>query len=75
MLDTIFWHYSEYNNIDNDVIKSIFAELRLACRKMTTQEFDLVFSIVSSLCVEYERLAFMEGLRLGVVLMQEIFVL
>ncbi len=36
-------------------------------------EFDPIFTTVSDLCLEYERLAFWEGLRQGVTLMQELF--
>ncbi len=35
------------------------------------QEFDPIFTTVSDLCAEHERLAFLEGLRLGVTLMME----
>ncbi len=36
------------------------------------QEFDPIFTTVSDLCMEHERLAFMEGLRMGVTLMTEL---
>ena len=36
------------------------------------QTFDPIFTTVSDLCKEHERLAFYEGLRLGVTLMQEL---
>lgn len=39
---------------------------------LSLQEHDSVFSTVSDPCMEYERLAFLEGLRLGMTLMMEL---
>lgn len=39
---------------------------------LALQEFDPVFDTVSDLCIDHERLAFYEGLRLGITLMQEL---
>ena len=36
------------------------------------QKFDVVFVTVSELCAEHERLAFVEGFRLGMTLLQEL---
>lgn len=72
VMDLLFWYYTEYNPINNQKIKDGFAALRNQFPQLSLQEFDPIFSIVSDLCMEHERLAFLEGLRLGVTLMQEL---
>jgi len=72
-LDLLYWHYVELNPIDNQKIRDNFAALRKQYPHLSLQEFDPICSTVSDLCIEIERLAFLEGLRLGVVLMQELY--
>lgn len=69
--DLLYWHYVESNPINNQKIRDSFAALRDQFPHPSMQEFDLIFITVSDLCAEYERPAFLEGLRLGVTLMQE----
>lgn len=71
IVDQIFWHYLESGRIDNDKISASYATLREKA-KLPSQEYDEVLYVVSDLCIEHGRLAFIEGLRLGVVLMQEL---
>ena len=56
---------------DNEKIKEQFDALRKSVT-ISREEYDDFFYIVCSLCLEHGRLAFIEGLRLGVVLMQEL---
>ena len=39
--------------------------------KMPPREYDEVLYVVSDLCIEHGRLAFLEGLKIGMLLMQE----
>lgn len=71
VLDMLFWHYTEYNQIDNEKIKAQFAKLR-DYLNLPLQEYDKVFYIVGDLCVEHSRLAFREGMRLVLALLQEL---
>lgn len=71
LLDMLYWHYTESNVLDNEKIKGQFEALRNLVN-LSRQEYDELFYIVSDLCLEHGRLAFIEGLRLGVVLMQEL---
>lgn len=71
LLDMLFWHYTESNALDNEKIKEQFDTLRKSVT-ISREEYDDFFYIVCSLCLEHGRLAFIEGLRLGVVLMQEL---
>lgn len=68
----LYWTYTEYNPIDDKKLKIGFAKLRAQFPNLSLREFDPVFTIVSDLCADHERLAFYEGLRLGVTLMQEL---
>lgn len=72
VLDLLYWHYAEFNPIDNQKIRDNFTNLRKQYSHLSMQEFDPIFTTVSDLCVEHERRAFLEGLRLGVVLRQEL---
>lgn len=71
VLDMLFWYYTEYNQIDNEVIKTQFAKLR-DYLNLPPQEYDEVFYIVGNLCVEHSQLAFREGMKLILVLFQEL---
>lgn len=72
VLDLLCWAYTGYNPIDSQKIRDGFAKLRQQYPHLALQEFDPIFSTVSDLCVEHKRLAFLEGIRLGVTLMMEL---
>ena len=72
ILELFYWHYAELNPVDDKEIRDGFGKIRQQYSHLSLQEFDPIFTTVSDLCVEHERLAFLEGLRLGVVLMQEL---
>ncbi len=72
VMEFLYWHYAESNPIDNQKIRNSFAKLCQQYPHLSMQEFDPVFNIVSDLCMEHERRAFLEGLRLGVTLMMEL---
>lgn len=72
VMELLYWQYAESNPIDNEKIRNGFAKLREQYAYLSLQEFDPIFTTVSELCVEHERLAFLEGLRLGVTMMTEL---
>ena len=72
VMNLLYWTYAEYNPIDEQKIRDGFAKLRNQFPGLSLQEFDPIFDTVCNLCSAYERLAFYEGLRLGVTLMQEL---
>lgn len=71
VLDTLFRLYTEHNNMDNKAILEQFARLRKYLG-LPLREYDEVFYIVSSLCLEHAKQAFRGGFCLAVTLMQEI---
>lgn len=72
VMEVLYWYYTETNPIDNQKIRDGFAKLRRQFPHLTLQDFDPIFLTVSDLCMEHERLAFYEGLRLGVTLVMEV---
>lgn len=72
VVEFLYWHYAENNPIDNTKIRDCFAKLRQQYPHLSLEEFDPIFTTVSDLCEEHERLAFLEGLRLGVTLIIEL---
>lgn len=72
ILELLYWHYAEYNPVDSKEIRDGFARIRQQYSHLSLEEFDPIFTTVSDLCVEHERRAFLEGLRLGVTLMTEL---
>lgn len=72
VLEVLYRYYAENNPIDNQKIRDSFAKLRSQFPNLSLQEFDPIFDTVSDLCLEDQRLAFQEGLRLGVTLMIEL---
>ncbi len=72
ILELLYWHYAELNPVDSKEIRDGFAKIRQQYSHLSLEEFDPIFTTVSDLCVEHERRAFLEGLRLGVTLMTEL---
>lgn len=71
ILDMLFWHYVENNAIDNKKIRAQFTALR-ELLSFPPKDYDSVFYAVSDLCMEHGRLAFAEGIRVGVRLMKDL---
>ena len=72
LLEFIYQCYSEFHSFDNEQIRACFAELDHFHETMSIEESDRLFHLVARLCTEYERAAFMEGIRVGVQLMEEL---
>ena len=70
IVDHLYWTYMEYHRIDNDKTAECYAALRERV-KLPMREYDEVLYIVSDLSLEYGRLAFMEGLKIGMLLIQK----
>ena len=71
ILDAIFWSYTESNPVNSEAIRMDYAKLRDAW-KIPPQEYDEILYIVSDLCTEHGRLAFQDGIRVGMLIMQEV---
>ena len=67
--DQLYWAFMERHRNDNGKINECYAALRDQV-KLPMREYDKVLYTVSSLAMEYGRVAFMEGLKIGMLLMQ-----
>ena len=72
LLEFIYQCYSEIHSLDNKQIRACFADLEHFHEAVSLEESDRLFSIVARLCIEYERAAFMDGIHVGVQLMEEL---
>ena len=70
VVERLYWCYMERSRIDNDKTKACYATLREKVN-LPLREYDEVLYIVSDLCLEHGRQAFLEGLKVGMLLMQE----
>lgn len=61
----------EHSGGDNKKINDCYTMLQEKVN-LPLREYDEVLYIVSDLCLEHGRLAFMEGLKVGMLLMQEL---
>lgn len=71
VVDHLYWAYMESHRIDNSKTCECYAALREHV-KLPMREYDEVLYIVSDLCLEYGRQAFMEGLKVGSILLSEL---
>ena len=71
ILDFLYWQYSEFNPIDNDLIRRQFETIRCTL-SLPPDQYDMVFSQICDICISHGRLGFIEGMRFGIVLMQEL---
>ena len=63
---------SENNPYDNEQIRADFEVLYQRMNGMELQEVDRVIYPVCTLCRDHERAGFVEGVRMGVILAQEV---
>ena len=71
VVDQLYWCNMERSRIDNDKTNACYTALRERVN-LPLREYDEVLYVVSDLCLEYGRQSFMEGLKVGMLLMQEL---
>lgn len=71
VLAFLYEAYSEVNRMDDARIKADFNALYQAMNGMSLREMDRILDPVCTLCRDHERAGFMEGIRLGTLLAQE----
>ncbi len=65
VLTMLYEAYSECNRLDDDQIKADFEELYRCMHGMTLKEMDRVIYVVCTLCRHHEKSGFIEGIRIG----------
>ena len=72
VLTMLYECYNENNPYDNEQIRADFNELYQQMNGMPLREMDNIVYPVCKLCRDHERAGFVEGIRLGVLLAQEL---
>ena len=72
ILGFLYEAYDEYTGMDNEQIKKDFHELYLAMTGKSLREIDQVIYPVCSLCRDHAQAGFIEGIKVGMRLEQEL---
>ena len=72
LLEMLFNVYTEFNGFDNQIIREDFNDLYTAMNGKTLQEMGQIIYPVCTLCRDHERAGFVEGVRMGFLLAQEV---
>ncbi len=72
ILTLLYEAYSEVNRMDDDQIEEDFNALYQAMNGMTLREMDRVIYPVCTLCRDHEKAGFVEGLKVGIRLKEEL---
>ena len=72
VLTMLYECYSDSNRMDDEKISADFRELYAQMNGMTIQEMDRVIYPVCSLCRDHQRVGFTEGVKIGVLLAEEV---
>ena len=71
-LTMLYECYNENNSYDNEQIRADFNELYQQMNGMSLRDMDNIVYPVCKLCRDHEKAGFIEGIRLGVLLAQEV---
>ena len=72
ILSLLYEAYTDLNNLDNTHIKAGFHALYQAMNGKDLNEMDQILDPVCALCREHQRLGFVEGIKVGLLLKEEI---
>lgn len=73
ILEVLFDAYNESSGFDNATIKADFEELYRLMNGKTLKEIDEIIYAVCTLCRNHEKAGFVEGIKVGIYLAQELF--
>ena len=71
-LEMLYSYYHECNNTDTDAVKAAFENLYQRMHGMPLRKMDRIVDAVCTLCREHEKAGFVEGVKVGIQLEQEI---
>ena len=72
ILEMLYCYYHECNGTDNDTVKATFDKLYCKMHGMTLREMDKIIDTVCSLCREHEKTGFIDGIKIGIQMEQEL---
>ncbi len=70
--DFLWQYYIEYHPVTDTQVKHNELALEPFFRDLSMEASDDLFGLISDLCVSYQRAAFLDGVRLGIRLLQEL---
>lgn len=73
ILEMLYDCHNERNPHDNDQIKEDFNALYQQMHGMPLREIDRIIHTVCTLCRDHERSGFIEGVKVGICLTEELF--
>ena len=73
ILEVLFDAYNESSGFDNATIKTDFEELYRLMNGKPLKELDEIIYAVCTLCRDHEKVGFIEGIKVGIYLAQELF--
>ena len=71
ILEVLFDAYKESNGFDNAAIKADFEELYRLMNGKPLKEIDEIIYAVCTLCRDHEKVGFIEGIKVGMLLARE----
>lgn len=72
VLTMLYECYSDSNRMDDEQIRADFRELYAQMNGMTIKEIDTIIYPVCSLCRDHQRSGFVEGVKIGLLLVKEV---
>lgn len=72
VLTLLYEAYAESNKMDDGTIKEDFNELYRLMNGMELRDMDKIIYPVCTLCRDHERSGFIEGIKIGILLQQEL---
>ena len=72
LLDLLFDAYNDTTGMDNEAIKADFERLYQLMNGKPLQEIDEIIYAVCTLCRDHEKAGFVEGVKAGIGLAQEL---
>ena len=72
LLDLLYEAYNDTTGMDNEAIKADFEELYQLMNGKSLQEIDEIIYAVCTLCRDHEKAGFIEGIKVGIGLGQEL---
>ena len=72
VLEMLHYYYTQANPINSEEIKAGFKAVRSSLERLSISEIDSLIYTVCDLCLQHEKLAFIEGIKVGFVLNREV---
>ena len=73
LLDLLYDAYNDTTGMDNEAIKADFEKLYQLMNGKPLKEIDEIIYAVCTLCRDHEKVGFIEGIKVGIYMAQELF--